>query len=328
MKKIIYVSLSGENVIKVLQISKKMEFIVIQKFKTNGIPQPIYIYPKKKLLYLGIRPNNKILVLKILENGMLKFFNKIDIKYPSNHININFKKKILFSSSFHGNCLEMYKIDENCIPYKKYNILFNIKGCHFSSVTKNNKLLIFSAIKEDRIYYSNTRNLNKIDKSLCSHITFDKNSGPRHFVLHKNKKNMYVINELNSTINVIKIDEKMKILQKIKLIPNTEKKFWASEIEITPCNKYLYASDRKKNVITSFKISNSGDQLKLLKFYKTDIQPRSFRIDSSGNYLVSTGEKSNSMSLYKININNGQLIHLIKNFFIGKNPIWVNFYDI
>ncbi|WP_343154568.1 beta-propeller fold lactonase family protein [Buchnera aphidicola (Pseudoregma panicola)] len=328
MKKIVYISLPNKNIIKVLKITDNMLFETIQNVKIFGNIQPIYICNKKKILYVGVRKKNKILTFDILKNGTLEEKTNINIDYPSNHIHVNLKHKLLFSSSFHGNCLELYKIDKNYVPYKKIYTFTNIYGCHFSSVTKDNNFLFFTSLKKNKIYYFKMSNLNKINKNFISYIKLGKNFGPRHFVMHNNKEFIYVINELNGIVSTIKIKKKIKVLQNIRLFPNKNKKFWSSEIEITPCNKYLYASDRKINIITSFKIEKKKFNLKFLKYYKTECQPRTFRIDSSGKYLIVAGEKSNNITLYKINKKNGDLTYLIKNFFVGGNPVWINFFDL
>ncbi|WP_343188026.1 beta-propeller fold lactonase family protein [Buchnera aphidicola (Ceratoglyphina bambusae)] len=330
--KIIYISIPNEKIIKVLKINNNFIIKVLQKFNTCDNVQPLQIFFKKKILYAGLRPRCKILISKILENGCLKKINEVKLDFPSNHICLDLKNKFLFSSSYHGNCLEVYKIDENGIPIKKYTTFFNIKGCHFSTITLDNNFLLFTALKEDKIYFINLSDLKKKKKIIISYLKLEKNSGPRHLSLHPNKKYFYIINELNSTICTIKISSKkfnkFEIIQKISLVPKKQKKFWASEIQITSCGKYLYASDRIKNIISSFKIDKKKFILKFLKHYYTENQPRSFRIDSSGNFLAVVGEKSNSMSIYKINNLNGSLKKIVKKFFVGNNPIWINFYDL
>ncbi|WP_343189757.1 beta-propeller fold lactonase family protein [Buchnera aphidicola] len=327
MNKIVYISMPNKNVIQVLKINENMFFEKIQNFKVSGNIQPINIFKEKKLLYVGLRYENKILTLKILKDGTLKKNSEINIKYPTNHINIDFKNKILFSSSFHGDCLELYKINKYGIPYKKYYTIHNIRGCHFSLLNNYYNLLFFTALKEDKIYYFNMSNLKKIQKNFVNFFKLGKKFGPRHCTIHSNKKILYIINELNSTISTVKIYKNMEILQNISLLPNTEKKYWASEIQITPCSKYLFASDRHKNIITSFKVKKNYT-LKLLKFYNTEIQPRTFKIDSSGKYLIVAGEISNNISLYEIDKKNGNLKCLIKNFFVGGNPVCAIFFDI
>ncbi|BGI51429.1 MAG: 6-phosphogluconolactonase [Buchnera aphidicola (Ceratovacuna japonica)] len=328
MKKIVYISLPNKNIIKVLKITNDMSFKVIQNFKISGNIQPIYLCNEKKILYAGVRKKNKILMFKILKNGILKKKCDISIEHPSNHININFKYKLLFSSSFHGNCLELYNIDKNYIPYKKFYTFSNIYGCHFSLVSQDDKMLFFSSLKENKIYYLKMSRLKKIKKSSIFHIQFGKNFGPRHFVIHNNKNFMYVVNELNGIVSVLRIKKKIKILQNISLFPYKKEDLWSSEIGITPCSKYLYVSDRKKNIITSFKINKKDFTLKFLKYYKTECQPRTFRIDSTGNYLIVAGEKSNNIKMYEINKKNGSLKCIIGSFFVGGNPVWINFFDL
>ena len=56
--------------------------------------------------------------------------------------------------------------------------------------------------------------------------------------------------------------------------------------------------------------------------YPTEQQPRGFRIDPSGRYLLAVGQLSNSLTSYAIDAATGRLAKLRQNP-VGNNPNWV-----
>ncbi|CAL4320767.1 beta-propeller fold lactonase family protein [Buchnera aphidicola] len=325
----IYISFPKENKIKNFILTKKNNFFLQQSLKISGSIQPLLICKKNKLLYTGIRPFSKILTCKILSSGRLKIIKELSILGNSNHLSINLKKKLLFSSSYSGNCLSVITLNKLGIPQENIQTYFNINGCHYSTSCSNNKLLISSALLSDEIYFFNIKKKTIYKNKNIKKIVCNKKSGPRHMSIYENKKYkfLYVLNEINGTIDVWNFKhfytkKKMFHIQNIKITNIKKKNFWSSDIHITPCNNYLYATDRSSHTITLFKINKKKGYLKILKIYNTETQPRSFCIDEDGKLLIIVGEKSKYISIYKISKKTG-FLNIINRFLIGKNALWV-----
>lgn len=297
--------------------------------KTNGEVQPLLYCSEKKILYVGIRPSNSILVFEIKKNNIFKIIQKKNIRYPINYLSFDKKKNILFCASYHGNAFSAFFLEKNgkigCIMYEKKNIF----GCHSIITDNNNKILCVTALKEDKVYlYSFLKfSKNELIINLCKIIKLEKNSGPRHLTFHPFLNIMYIINELNGNIEVWYIYEDcndIKKVQCISLIPeNYKRKPWSSEIKVHPNGRFLYATDRNNHIISLFNINIKNNfKINFCASYDTEIQPRSFCIDKKGKYLIVIGEISNSMTLYLIDLKTGNLKKEIqKN--TGKGPLWI-----
>ncbi|CAL4321479.1 6-phosphogluconolactonase [Buchnera aphidicola (Thelaxes suberi)] len=323
----IYIATPDSYSIQVFQFKKNNKHLqLVQEVSIQGEPQPIYILESKKLLYVGIRPNNRINTYAVQNNGNLKKLSSIKLSYPINHISIDINKNLLFCSSYHGNLMYLIKLDNTGIPKKIIFTINNILGCHFSHIDIQNKLIYSTALKEDKIYIHKLCKLqNNFEINFQNYLQLSNKSGPRHLTFHHNKKYLYSINELNSTIDVLKINtnNKLKIIQNISMMPlEYEGKHWASDITITNCSNFLYTIDRIANIVTLFKIHPILSTLTMIHNYVTECQPRSFHIDKYGQHLYIVGQKSNSLSIYKIDPNNGELNFLIDTQ-TGKNPLWI-----
>jgi len=152
---------------------------------------------------------------------------------------------------------------------------------------------------------------NEKDGSLkhSSKIQVQAGSGPRQLVWHPSNKFVYVINELNSTINVYRYENgSLHELAHLDISPPdyTGKK-WSAEIKVHPNGKFLYASNRITDSLAIFKIDENGLPNVVGHHPCNGRTPRHFVIDSSGNYLLVANQHSDNITSFKIDIDTGLL---------------------
>ena len=128
-------------------------------------------------------------------------------------------------------------------------------------------------------------------------------AGARHFA-----GNRYLLNELNSTINVYYDYMTPKKLQTITTLPTDFKgKNWTAEIEST--EKFVYASNRGHNSIAMYKKLADGT-LESLGFEPTRGEfPRGFSITPDGKYLFCGNQNTDNIVFFEIQ-NDGKLKYL------------------
>jgi 6-phosphogluconolactonase len=156
----------------------------------------------------------------------------------------------------------------------------------------------------------------------------DPGAGPRHSAFHPNKKYFYSVTELNSKVYAFEYKNgRLKQIQSISMIPEGfTGPGHGADIQISEDGKFLYANTRSTvNEIAIFSINQSNGTLSLV-----DKQPslgkssRTFQIDPSGNWLISTSQASNELILFKRNQETGKLTPTGQKFSIDK-PSLVKF---
>ncbi len=135
--------------------------------------------------------------------------------------------------------------------------------------------------------------------------------GPRHITFHPNGKFAYLIEELTGTIGVYRYsDGKLTLLQHIATHPAGFKgAIGSAEVELSPDNKFLYASNRgDENNIAIFSVNQTIGKLEL-KGYQSSMgkAPRHFIMDPSGNYLLAANQDSENVVIFKRNKQTGML---------------------
>ncbi|MDT0538841.1 lactonase family protein [Croceitalea sp. P059] len=136
-----------------------------------------------------------------------------------------------------------------------------------------------------------------------SSINMDQGAGPRHFTFSQNRTFLYVINELNSSITVLKRDDEgsyNEIETRSTLATDFEGESFCADIHLSADGKFLYGSNRGENTIVVFSVNQENG--KLTTIGRTSVNgdwPRNFTMDPSGNYLLVANQRSNNITIFK-----------------------------
>ncbi len=149
---------------------------------------------------------------------------------------------------------------------------------------------------------------------LVKEIMAKSGAGPRHLTFHSNQKWVYVINELNGTIeasNLNKSTGDFTRFQTISTLPEGQSVFAGSaDIHISPSGKYLYASNRAEvNNIAMYSINQNTGELKIIGHQTVfGKAPRNFVIDPTGTFLLVANQDSDNVITFRIDSATGKLI--------------------
>jgi len=147
--------------------------------------------------------------------------------------------------------------------------------------------------------------LNQLENGIAA---LPKRSGPRHFVFNANGSRLYVINEPGSSLAVFNVDEKQG-LTLLQTLPTIRQDFmennYCADIHLGKDGKYLYGSNRGENTIVTFKVGDDG-LLSLAGHTSCGGNwPRNFVIDPTGRFLIAGNQKSNYISVFRIDKKTG-----------------------
>ena len=95
-----------------------------------------------------------------------------------------------------------------------------------------------------------------------------------------------------------------------------------AQIQISSSGKFLYVSNRGHNSIACFSIDACTGQLNVVGHMPTEVIPRAFSLDPSGNFCFVAGFESGRLASYRVNNTTGELNHLETDV-LGKEPMWV-----
>ena len=181
-----------------------------------------------------------------------------------------------------------------------HSVRFEPNDKNIISVDLGTDELIFSTIDSGK---------QKLISEGQNKLKFDAGAGPRHLAFHPSENWIYVLNELNSTVSLVKknnngysIDSSFSTLPKSFIDKNT-----SADIHISNDGKFLYASNRGHNSIAIFSIRTDG-KLKFLEHASTRGNgPRNFALSPDNNYILVANQYTNNIVSFKRDVITGTL---------------------
>lgn len=135
-------------------------------------------------------------------------------------------------------------------------------------------------------------------------------AGPRHLTFHPNNKWIYVLNELNNTVSLVKEkDENYFVASSIATLPTDFTAFSkAADIHITKDGKFLYASNRGHESIVIYEVNQQNGMLKNIGFQDVlGKNPRNFSLSPNEEFLLVANQDTNNIISFKRNAKTGLL---------------------
>ena len=137
-------------------------------------------------------------------------------------------------------------------------------------------------------------------------------AGPRHFDFHPNGQFAYLINELASSITVLRYVADLGILGEIETVSTLPDDFdgesTCADIHVAPSGKFVYGSNRGHDSIAMFAIDEATGRLTSLGHESTQGRtPRNFAIDPSGTCLLAANQDTDTIVTFHIDQQTGHL---------------------
>jgi len=201
---------------------------------------------------------------------------------------------------------------------------------HIAMLSPDEKYLLYTDLGTDKLNIMRYHDSHPqpLTPATPPFVNIKAGEGPRHIVFSEDKKHVYLVTEMGSAVHVFDYNNgKLKEKQSITLLENKFRGQTAgAAIHISPDGRYLYASNRlETNEISVYVIDPETGMLtfvqRVTSFGKN---PRDFAIDPTGHFLVVANQDSDSIYVYKIDQNNGQLSNVVSHIELG-NPVCLKF---
>jgi 6-phosphogluconolactonase len=294
-------------------------------FKGVDNPSFLKISSDKKYLYsvsdVPVKVEKSggfVVAYKIEKNGNLHFINKqISNGAGPCHIDVSGDGKYVAIATYAGGTTSLYTVNADGSlnaagsviknnelephPNKTQSHAHSIKFSSFGNT-------VFSAdlgTDQLNIYHLEERELKSYGQK---NIKLKSGAGPRHFEFHPNGNTIYVINELNSTIAVVKKRENnWEVAQNISTLPaNFSGESYCADIHLSNDRKYLYGSNRGDNSIAVFDVDTESDELMFRGIVPVKGDwPRNFTLSPDGKFLLVANQRSGNITVFKINTETG-----------------------
>lgn len=317
----------GAEGISLCSFNTKTGEIILEK-TTTGIDNPSFLRlsPNKKYLYAVSETNNDsgktgslVVAYKVKKDGSLKLINR----QSSNgngpcHVDVSQDGKYVAIATYGGGTTSLYPVKKDGSLKKATSVITNTDSslnegrqskphAHSIKFSPYDNQVFGADLGTDQLNIYHLRN-NELRSEDQNYVKMTPDAGPRHFDFHPSGKIIYVINELNSTIETVQQENKSwNTIQKISTLPDDfEGKSFCADIHISKDGRFLYGSNRGHNSIAVYSVNKSDQTLENLGVVSVEGDwPRNFGLTPDGKWMLVANQKSNDITVFEINQETG-----------------------
>lgn len=236
------------------------------------------------------------------------------------HVTIT-KDNYVITSNYSGGNIVLSKLQENgALRYLDSSLHdgstdhLRQEGPHVHSTwihPRNGDIIALDLGTNELWFYTIDRETDKLKAKDQKKLRLPDGAGPRHLAFHPSNPDwIYVLNELNATVSLVKLEKNgYKLQNTIGILPSDFKDYNASaDIHISRDGQFLYASNRGHNSIAILKINLEDGSLSLVDIQKIPGSwPRNFTLSLDDKYLIYANKWTNNIFSLKRDAEKGTL---------------------
>ena len=307
----------------------------IDRCPTGGTVMPLAVHPDKRMLYASIRSDPyRVLSLAIdRASGRLSQIGSAPLPASMCWISTDRSGRFLLSASYGSSLVAVSPIDADGVAGAAQQVVATEEKAHSIQVDAGNRFAFAAClgggvVRQMRFDAASGRLADNEPPTWHARP----GAGPRHFVFHPRAPLVFLLNELDATVDVLAFDRGRGTLRGVATAPMLPPGFaggapWAADLHLTPDGRFLYASERRSSTLASFAVDAVSGALTTLASIATESEPRGFAISPDGRFLIAVGQASHRLSRYRIDGESGALDKLGEQP-IGRNPNWVEIVDL
>ena len=218
------------------------------------------------------------------------------------HIEVSVDGKYLITANYGSGSVSVVRLDSEGIPEKVTDVIFYGERSHPHMTIHNPRLHTYyvSDLGLDRVHQL------KLDTTLgllmnadIAYFSSEPGSGPRHMAIDKSSANLFVINELNSTMSVYNIlSDTVTVKQTVSTLPQGyAEKSYCADIHLSRNGKKIYGSNRGHNSIVTFRVGVDGNLSEPVHRGCGGNWPRNFAVSPSGKLFLVANQRSNDVTV-------------------------------
>jgi len=290
---------------------------------------PLAVSPDRRFLYAAMRSKPfSVWAYAIESSGALEKRSTASLPDSYPYISTDRAGRFLFGASYGGNLVGVHPIEGGSRLGEALQVLPVGRNAHCIVVDHGNRYVFASMLGTDQVFqFLLDASTGRLAANTPPVVQLAAGTGPRHMVFSSDNRYLYVLSELLGTVTTLALDAASGLLSERgveSILPgdtplrpgmprlgvgaaatnqpprDTSNDIWASDLRITPDNRFLYAAERTGSTLAWLRVDATSGKLARLGSIPTEKQPRGFAIDPGGKYIVVSGEKSQTISVYAI----------------------------
>ena len=322
----VYVSNADSGEVSVLRLDGRGQMALQSQVSLGGNLMPMAISPDKTQLYVARRSDPLSLVTLAIDPVTRDLTVMAEAALPASmaYVSTDHSGRYVLAASYQGAQLTISPVGPDGVGDVAQVVP---TGPHAHAILPSpcNRYVLATSLGGGALMVFDWNAETGRMKALTS-WTARSGAGPRHFRFDSSGRHVYLLNELDGTVDVLAWQASTGSLEHLQTVsilpPGFAGKPWAADLHLTPCGRYLYVSERTSSTLAHLAVDADTGRLSVQAHTQVETQPRGFAIDPSGRYLLVVGQLSHHLSCFAIDTETGQL-RLQQRIPVGQGPNWV-----
>lgn len=330
MKTMVYVANADSHDISVFALDgANGDLHEVERFAVGGTVMPLAASPDGRFLHASIRSEPYRIVSLAIDpaNGRLGEIGTAPLPASMCWISTDRSGRFLLSASYGGSLVAVSPVGADGAVRDAQQIVPTEANAHSIRVDPSNRHAFATCLGGGVVrQWHFDAGSGRLSDNAVSSWQARPGAGPRHFAFHPRAAALYLLNELDASIDVLALDPATGTLAGVQTVSvwpaGAVGAPWAADIHVTPDGCFLFASERRTSTLASFAIDPSTARLTPLATLPTEAEPRGFAITADGRFLLAAGQASHRLARYAIGAATG-VLRPLGVCAAGLNPNWV-----
>ena len=324
----VYVSNAESGDISVLHMAAHGELRLQNTVPLGGNLMPISISPSLHMLYAARRSDPMAVVSLAIDpqSRDLRPVGESPLPASMAYVGTDTAGRFLLAASYPGHQLTVSPVQPDGTVGAVQQVVPTGPNAHAIMASPCNRYVLATSLGSGELMvYAFHAETGRLTPASTWHARAG--AGPRHFRFDPAGRFVYLLNELDGTVDVLAWEAQQGRLSSVQssvdILPlGFTGKPWAADLHLTPDGLYLYTSERTSSTLAHFAVDVVTGHITRRGHKAVEAQPRGFAIDATGQHLLVVGQRSHHLSRYEIDRETGQLT-LRQRLPVGQGPNWV-----
>ena len=311
-----------------------------ERFKAGKSLGPMSVSPDKRFLVAGVRSQPYLAYSFTIEgkSGALAPVGSGPLAESLPYITFDRTGRYLLGASYSAHLVSVNPVGVDGKIGAPQQVIPTARNAHAIITDQTNRFAFVPHLGTDQVFqFLFDEKSGRLSANTPPVLQLKAGVGPRHLITSPDNRFVYLLNELTATVTTLSLENGvLKEIGSAAALPGSKlgpgmprpqqgrdvsNDIWASDLHVTPDGALLYAAERTSSTLSGFAVDAASGRLTYVGSTPTEKQPRGFRIDPTGRFMVVSGERSDTLSAYAIE-SNGQL-KLVGKYPTGKGSNWV-----
>ncbi len=305
----------------------------VHEVAVHGRPAPLAIDPAQRFLFVGRRGDNAIASYGIDPiGGGLSEIAAVEVPSDPCFLSTDRAGRYLLSAYYMAGRVAVHSIGaDGSLNRQPVQWRETGTGAHCMRTDPSNRFAFVPHIANrggpNAIFqFVFDAETGRLTANSPDRIAPENPDGPRHICFHPSRDFVYSSNEQGCSVTVYELDRSFGTLSAVQTVSTLPDDYagdsTCSQIQITPCGRFLYAPNRGHDSIAAFAVDSDNARLSPLGYTSADPVPRAIGLDPGGRHLFVAGLHTGRLASHRIDLASGAL-QLIETHNVGHEPMWI-----